>query len=263
MSVQGHKKVIDSLLKYLPPVALLLGPHSVGRWQVAEHARWKYGIVPSDVLRLRNLDVESVRTLREFSLTVPSSSPFKLAIVDLYKSSVAAQTALLSVLGDPHHLRVIIVGQAKEVTPSIRSLSVVYQMSYLTPEEVAQVLIDSKGMSKDRAVDLAKRSGGQISGALAVADSEDTLEIVRAVILALRLKDSESLSELAKKWTDEATNWLVQWCYETVSGDWRVFDPEDRADSNSLPIRILMVVRPQVRPRLVVRSQLMSLLRGD
>jgi replication-associated recombination protein RarA len=261
VAIHGHEKIIESLIRYLPPVALFQGPHSVGRWAVAEHIRWRYDVHVDDLLRVHALDMESVAVIQRFVLTSPAKGSFKLVIVELYRSSASAQVALASVLENLRHARVILIGQAFEVESRIRSLAVVYSFRYLSSAEVSAVLIDRMSFSPDKAKELGLRSNGQVARAIQIANAEDSLVRVRSALLALRTKDQAALSGLAKQWTDEDTKWLVQWCNESLSGQWRVFGSDDYIAGQSLPIRILLATKPSVRPRLVVRSQLMGLLK--
>jgi replication-associated recombination protein RarA len=261
VAVQGHAKLLERLHTHLPPVSLFLGPTSVGRWAVAEHLRWFHSVHVDDVLRVRELTPESAELIKEFSLTSPAASKFKLILVDLHKSNPTVQASILSVLENPKEARIILIGQASEAQNFIRQHAVIYRFSFLRPEEVARILVEKLDFSEERAEDLALRSGGQVVGALSIANADDSLARVRAAILALRSHDKTALAECAKTWVDEDTMLLGQWCNEAIASKWRVFSPEDAAASPSLPIRILLSIRPRVRPRLVVRSQLMSILK--
>jgi hypothetical protein len=263
VAVHGHAAILASLERDLPAVSLFLGPFSVGRWTVAEHARWRYGIEGDDVLRVHDLTVDSARTIKEFTLTRPAISRFKLVIVDLHKATAVAQSMLRSSLVMPLNARIIVIAQPYEVWEYLKEHAVTYQFRYLAPKDISAVLVERMNFSPDRADDLALRAGGQVYGALKLADADDSIERVRKVIHALRTHDQDELNESAGRWTDEDTAWLAQWCNESLSGQWRVFEASEAADSKSLPLRILIATKPRVRPRLVVRSQLMSILKGN
>lgn len=263
MAIRGHTEIVRRLDEHLPRVTLLAGPYSVGRWSVAEHARWRHGISREDVLRVRTLTTETAETIREYTQVAPVESEYSLVIVDLYKSSEAAQVTLSAALDDPGHSKIIIIGQPHEVSSRIASRSTVFYFTLLEDEEVAQVLIDRMGFSADRAAELGARSGGTISGALKLANANEALDRVRAALHAIRTHDPDELESLATTWQDEDTSWLTQWCYEAIAGRWKVFEPEDASEGPYLPLRILMALDPGVRPRLVVRSQLMDVLRGN
>lgn len=261
MAVYGHKKNLLYLDQFLPEVSLFLGPHSVGRWATAEHVRWRHGISNEDTLRVRTLDVAMAAVIRDFTATRPVNSPSKLVIVELYKSSQAAQLALAAFLEDVGYARVIIIAQSSEVHGVLVSRSIVYHFGYLSSEAVAEVLVHRMNFSVDRARTLAARSGGQIFQALALADAEETLDLVRCALTAIRNRDPEALEECAKSWSDEATAYLAQWCHETISRQWRVFEEGDLVEGRAIPVRILRALNYRVRPRLVVRSQLMQVLK--
>lgn len=262
MAVQGHSNLLTSLHTYLPSVSAFIGPYSVGRWTVAEHLRWRYNIDPNDVLRVNTLDVEAAGTVQQFILTSPANSEFKLVIVELYKASAEAQAALVPSLENPRNARIIVVTQPHEASQAVLQYAVPYRFRYLSASDVSNVLIDKLAFSKERAEELGSRSGGQVSGALSLSNSEDFIDMAKAAILALRTHDPDALEELAPKWTEEATGFLAQWCIENLSDRWRVFDEGDKVEARKLPLSILMALRARVRPRLVVRSQLMSILKG-
>ena len=261
MAVVGHRAIVESLDRFLPPVSLFVGPHSVGRWATAEHVRWRHQISSDDTLRVRTLDVAMASLIKDFSLTPPVNSPSKLVIVELYKSSLASQLSLASALEDTGYAKVIIIAQQHEVHPVVASRAIHYRFSALREDEVTEILTVRMKFSPDRARFLASRSNGQVFQALALAEADETLTLVREALRALRTHDEEALLELATKWSDEATSYLAQWCHETISRQWRVFDEEDIVTSRALPVRILKAIQPRVRPRLVVRSQLMKVLK--
>lgn len=263
MAIYGHASIISSLHTHLPPASLFRGPFSVGKWTVAEHLRWHYGVDESDVLRVHNLDVSAAEAIYEFSLTPPANSEFKLVILDLFNSTRGAQVALTSVLDNPRHARIIVVSTPGQELPGILSRTVPYRFSYLRTEEVAQVLSEKLNFSEDRAQALAERSGGQVAMALRSANLEDSVRLVREALNALRTRDEDALSAVASRWTDAHTALLIQWCNEAITRQWMVFDHEDYVEGKALPLKILIALQPRVRPRLVVRSQLMRVLRGD
>lgn len=260
--IYGHDTLVASLRQYFAPVSAFVGPRGVGKWTVAEYLRVENSIHHQDVIRFHRLDAEAVETLKQFSLTAPVASPFKLAIVELYRGTDGAQEALAGLLESPKYLKIIFISEPANLSRSISSRAVMYKFKPLRVDEVSSVLVAREGFSRDRAAQYASVSGGQVSKAMELAGSEPTIELVRRAVVALRSKDADALSALAAEWTDDATSWLVEWCHEAISGQWRGFSEEDRIDSPALPIRILQALAESVRPRLVVRSQLMKVLKG-
>lgn len=263
MAVQGHSHHLERLHKELPPASLFVGPFSVGKWTVAEHLRWFYQIDPVDVLRVNELTTDAAEAVYEFTLTAPTASAFKLVIADLYKSTPLAQTALAFSLLNPRNARIIVVSTPADVIDAVRSLCIPFQFTYLSDEQLSNVLVQKMNFSPERAKSLAPAGRGQVAAALHVANSESVLNDVLAVVKALRIHDEELLLSYAQRWTDAHTRWLARWCEESASGRWFVFSPEDGVDSKSLPLRVLAALRQNVRPRLVVRSLLHRILRGE
>lgn len=265
ISVYGHERNLTSLHRYLPRVSMFVGPYSVGKWTTAEHLRQFYSIEDSDVLRVRQLTPESAQGALEFSLTPPARSTFKLIIVDLYQAERAAQAALSRAADDSRNAKIIIVnsGDFLHATSGLTSRSVTYLFNALSSENLSKVLQQRYQFGEDRANDLASRAGGQVYRALQISDAEQQISTVRVAVRAIRTHDEDALNDLAGVWTDETTAWLTQWANENLSQHWAVFDIEDAIDGHRLPLLILMATRDRVRPKLVVRSQLMGVLRGE
>lgn len=263
MTVYGHETLRASLRQYFAPVAVFSGPRGVGKWTVAEQLRVENSIHHSDVLRFHRLDSDAVLALKEFSLTPPAASEFKLAIVELYPGSESQQQALASLLEHPRYLKIIFIAEPSAIDQAISSRAVTYRFKPLRPDDVSSILVSRLGIPLENARSLASVSGGQVSKAVQIDAAEPAIELVRQAVAALRVKDVDALSALSDAWTDEATLWLVEWCHEAVSGQWRAFCEEDQIESVSLPLRILKELSVKVRPRLVVRSQLMRVLKGN
>lgn len=263
MTVYGHETLRASLKQYFAPVSIFLGPKGVGKWTVAEQLRVENSIHHSDVLRFHRLDSQAVQALKDFSLTPPAASPFKLAIVELYPGTEPQQEALSDLLEYPRYLKVIFITQPGAVSKALSSRAVTYRFKPLRSEDVSAILVSRLGFTADVARSLSSVAGGQVSRAVEIDSAEPAIELVRRAVTALRTKDSDQLSALAESWTDEASTWLVEWCHEAIHGQWRAFSEEDRIDNPSLPLKILKAMAERVRPRLVVRSQLMTVLKSN
>lgn len=120
-----------------------------------------------------------------------------------------------------------------------------------------------KGMNATEAKRLAELSGGQIKKAFEALDELTIKPVVLLALRAFREHDAAALDRLADKWSDEHTSLLVKWCTESVTDRWALFsEAESELPGRSLPLKILMALSADIRPRLVVRSSLMSVLRG-
>lgn len=262
MSVIGHQELTRVLAEELPPVALFLGPASVGKWTTAEWLRREHTIDDGDLLRIRRLTADDARTLVRFATTAPMKEK-KLAIVRLDRATPPAQHILLKTLEEiPDTSKVILIAENPPL-PTVTSRSTVYPFRLLTTDEVTEILLRRK-FQPTEAKRLAELSGGHVQQALTVAESMEFKVTVLAAVRALRERDAGALDNLAGKWSDEHTELLAQLCREAITYKWRIFsDAEVEGMGRKLPMQILRALRPNVRPRLVIRASLMSILRGE
>ncbi len=258
MGLIGHWNIQSSLRQSLGKVTVFQGPQSVGKWTFAEDVRKNYRIAAADVLRLHHLTVEDVETVRTFVRT-PAIGAMKLVIVEVDRSALPQQEALAGII-DSSYATFIIIGQ--RVAEALTTRAQVYRFGYLSDTDVADILIQEKKLDADLARDLAVQAGGMVWPAMKLIESDDEVhKTVVAAISAMVSRDAEALDELATRWTDEATDLLTTWCSESITGRWRLFKAEEGVTGKGLPLRILLSIEPDVRPRLVVRSQLMSILK--
>jgi DNA polymerase III delta prime subunit len=262
MGVIGHNEVVSALLVEFPPVALLCGPPSVGKWTTAEHVRRHYQIFEPDVLRARHLDMESAGEVADFASRAASGPAGRVAIVRLDNARPEALNVLLKPLeesGPDMHFMLV---SSQPVPFTIESRARRYDFGLLSVEDVTRFLKQKRGMSDALASRLAAVSGGQIRAALESMDVAERKSLVLAAVRALREKDPAALESLADRWRDEHTELLAKWAREAVSHQWRLFNVEETGQVGNLPLRVLVALRRDVRARLVVRSLLVDLLRG-
>lgn len=262
MTYVGHKKIRQELERGLPPVTLFVGPESVGKWELAEHLRRFHKINEADVLRVKVLSMDNARMVVRFAETFPVSK-FKLAIVRLRKVSANALNVLLKTLEEAHPaIRFILIAEEPPLA-TVQSRSAIYEFGLLFDEQVAEILVEAKGFKEDTAEERARLSGGQIFRALAVQDLKETKPLVLTALQAFQKKDTRMLEAVANTWKDDHTELLVVWCNEALSKRWKVFSADDVAlTGRTIPLKILMALRAEIRPRLVVRASLVSVLRG-
>lgn len=261
MTVIGHEGILARLTGALPPVSLFVGPASVGKWTTAEHLRGEHGVRPGDVLRVRSMTAEDARGVVQFSLAAPLAQS-RLVIARLDKSTPQTQNMLLKTLEEaPATTRFVLVSPEMP-QETIVSRAEVFRFSLLTHEQVEDVLLQRK-FKPTEAKRWAALSGGQVRKALALAEGLDAKVTVLSAVRSLRERDATSLDNLAVKWTDEHTMLLGSLCREAITGRWKIFDPaEVEGMGRKLPLSILFALRADIRPRLVVRSSLMSILKG-
>lgn len=255
----GHDAVLAALLPNPPRVALFLGPSSVGKWTAAEHVRRAEHVAVGDVLRLRTLTVDEARTAVRFA-TSAAAGLTKLVIARLDGASPQALVVLLKALEDSDPSVHFILVSENEPPDTIASRAEVHRFPLLTEAQVAEVLVLLKKNPSEAAV-LATRAGGHISQALRLAEQGEVKIGVLAALRAFRDHDPSVLDALAPRWTDAHTGMLEAWCREQVTGRWRIFAADECAlEGSKIALRILTALRVPVRPRLVVRAQLMGAL---
>lgn len=259
--VVGHADVVRSLVRDFPPVALLWGPKSVGKWTAAEHARAENKIFEPDVLRIRRLGMDEARSVVDFASRAAHTESGRAVLIDLDTGSASAQATLLKTLEDTGPSVHFLLTSSRSCPDTLRSRARQYTFGLLSSGEVAQVM-RARGHSVAQSVRLGEQSGGQVRAALAALGMAENKSVVLAAVRALREGDSEALVALADRWRDEHTTLLVQWGHEAVSGRWRLFNDAESGLSNTLlPLRVLIALRRDVRPRLVVRSVLADVLK--
>ena len=260
--IVGQEVLPRLMSEGLPPVALFVGPKSVGKWAVAEYLRYQNKILDSDVLRIHKLTSDLARTVVTFASTAPVGD-MRLAIIELDSATPGAVHVLLKTLEEssPAH-RFILIAQHLPL-PTIVSRAQVHPFRLLTDAEVADILVERRGFKPANAESLAALAGGQVAKALENAVNDGERALVLEALAAFRDHNPIALDATAPKWRDEHTELLTRWCHEALTGRWSLFNAEQMQLPDKLPLRILMAIRSNVRPKLVVRSQLMTLLRGN
>lgn len=262
MRIVGHADIRQTLAAALPPVTLLSGPQSVGKWTVAEAARRTHKIFEPDVLRVKRLGVTEARTLASFAVTAPARPEGRVAIVDLDSGSPEAFNVLLKPLEDVRPGMHFLLVSSKPVPYTVSSRAQQMTFGLLGVEEVAQILKEQRGLGDTLAHRLALQSGGQIKNALNALVIQDDRAFALSAVRAIQAGDAEALEGMADRWREPHTDLLVSWCHEIVSQRWRIFSEADvEGMGRSVPLRLLMALRRDVRPRLVVRSILLDVLK--
>lgn len=256
----GHKGNVQELESSLPAVSLFLGPNSVGKWELAEHLRSLKGFLSGDVLRVRRLTQENARFIVKFASERPKGvARLVIAKIDK-KASVGAQNTLLKTLEEASDVHFILIAEESPL-PTIVSRSTVYRFGLLTEEDVFNILTVRKNFSQTKAENLSKVARGQIKNALAYTQEQDDKLMVLKALESLQKKNLTELESLASKWQQEHTNLLIDWCYECLTSRWVKFNPEETLiRGTAVPLRILTILKNDLRPRLVIRAGLASLL---
>lgn len=265
MSIHGHETLIKRLLEQKNTKSfVLVGPASVGKWTVAEHVINEWGVTQADLMMVKHMTVEDARDAVLFSSYAPVSSPVRVVLARIGRDAEAVQNILLKALEEaPVTSRFILVtNDWDRVLPTLSSRCWLAFFSLLSTEDLTAVLED-RGFKPAQARVWAERGQGQVKRALAFREVSDAKPLVAAVVKSFREKDPLLLDKSADGWTDAHTDLLVTWCNEAITRHWNVFsDEEAGVRGRAIPMKMLMALRTDVRPKLVVKSVLADLLRS-
>jgi hypothetical protein len=259
--VIGHADIVARVEAEKPPVSLFLGPSSVGKWTVAEYLRGVWRVDEGDTLRIDHLNTATARMVVHFASHAPSRDR-RLAIIQLTDAGAHALHILLKTLEEGLGSTDFILIAEESPLATIASRASVYRFGFLTEPEVAEVLTGRNFQPED-AAQYASMSGGQVSRALSVVNNRDVKQGVMQAVKAFREMDPIALESASKEWTDEHSTLLAQWCRESLTGRTRIFSTEEILDSRRIPFKVLQALNANVRPRLLLRSNLMSVLRQE
>jgi DNA polymerase III, delta subunit len=278
MEFYGHERTRELLERELPPVALLRGPESVGKWALAEYLVEYHGVVPIDVRMVTRLGLgedsaSDVRGVIQFVSVAPFGR-LKVVVLRLDGASDKALNTLLKALEEPpEYARFILVSSARTLV-TIESRAQLFTMGLLTQADVLSVLTERLAMNRFHAEPAAKQSRGTIKSALSVAKVDDAKSRVMSVLQGLADKDRAIIVQATKgtkidgspAWGSGEHELLREWAVEAVTGRWSVFTATEAPGllrDKSLPKRLLMCLGqlPDAKPHLSVRTALEPMLR--
>lgn len=259
MNLIAHQKVVEEFFKELPQTSLFIGPYSVGKWTAAEVVRQRLQVQPADVLRIKMSTADALRGYVRFASVAPVGK-VKLAII---RYSSANLDFILKTLEEPKPGVYTILVSDKSPKATIRSRLRVFQFPLLSSSQVAQVLTEVKGFKPDSASRLSLLSGGHVAKALRAAQSDVPKLPVLSLLEAVATRDTARLETLANRWTDETTDLLAVWCHEAITGQWSIFSEEESLiEGKGIPLKLLATIRANVRPKLLVRANIIELVKG-
>lgn len=192
--VVGHKQVLSSIPKPLPPSLLLTGPEGVGKRRVAQLLAFASGVKGMDFQNLGVLTREGSRELLQHHSSHPLESAVKTSVADLTGSSPEAVNAILKLLEEPPPYSRIILHSDREPLLTIRSRCFSVRFGVLTEAEVIEVL-ETLGLPEHTLADSARVSQGRVSLALDFARQYVARKHVRAVLLALQERSGSALDQ--------------------------------------------------------------------
>ena len=255
----GHRNVAAQLGDSLPPVALFVGPDSVGKNTLTLELEERDGL---EAYRYESLSVPLADQIVRNAQTAPRLTEKKLIVVNLDGSRADAQNVLLLALEAAIPSTHFIFLASYDPLDTIMTRCEVFRFGLLSEDEVAEILV-SLGTNEQKAQSMAAVSGGQMKTAFASLHLADDKIPVLVVLKALNERNPDMLEAVANRWTDKHTYLLNRWAREAVTGRWRVFDKsENPIEGQAMPLKILMATRADVRPKLLVRANLMGLVKG-
>jgi replication-associated recombination protein RarA len=261
--IRGHDQHMGPLRATLPTAALFHGPYSVGKYTAAQELAAHHGITGSDLMQVSSLTAASVGPLVEFSRLSPVGRQ-RLAIIKLRRAS-EAQSALLKAVEDaPDSTKFIFLADSiHHVIPPLRSRTHTSYFKSLSDEDVHEILVHECRVDPQLAAKMVPFANGHVRNALESSALSERKRPVLQIIRSFHEKSVALLEKQAQSWTQEDTEMLATWCREALSGRWRVFTQEEsEIQGTGLPLRILVALRSNTRPRLLIRSALTPILLG-
>lgn len=260
MSVVGHRHQVEALQRRLPPVALLAGPPSVGKWTLTQHLATYHGIGMADRFTAPDgLTVDAVRAILAFVATRPFGT-YKLITARLDGSTDAALNALLKTLEEPPPTARFLLTASRPTLLTVTSRAQHYGFGLLTVDELVTILT-GLGVPRAAAGRAAALGRGQVRAALAVDTGDVPRSAVLAVVRAIAIGDRELFDKAFKAFDDTARDLLTVWLSETITGQFAVYSEADtfglRRDQAKVR-KMLVAVSSlrEARSRLGVRAAL-------
>lgn len=257
----GHHATRLYLEKTLPPVSLLIGPPSIGKWTLAEHLARHHNVRAVDRWAAPyGMSVSTAREIIGWAMMPPVSGPIKLVTAMLDSSPAAALNALLKTLEEPPpYVRFILVASGS-VPATVASRSAVFSLGMLTDREVADVYV-ALGYSHDKARRAATHARGQVCRGRDADIISGIKNQVSTVAKALATGDGDLLDNVTRDWDHKHTELLITLFTECLTRRWREFTEPDahglHADRDRLWAMVTAIGRfPKAQPRLAIRAAL-------
>lgn len=267
MNYHGHHKTVTALEAELPPVTLLLGPPSVGKWTLTEHLAEHHRVLTVDRSAHRDgLTADAARTVRTFCQRAPFG-PLKLVTARLDRSSPAALGVLLKILEEPPApVRFLLTADTwtggSPLPGTITSRAVCHRLGLLADHQVTSILIEG-GMNTLAAHKAAPLGAGQVKPARDALSFDETAKTaVLTMMAAVAAGDRDQLARTAKTADATVAHLLQVWLSEALTARWRTFTPPEAAYPRPWLLAGLAALRRLDRagPRLAVHAALDAII---
>jgi replication-associated recombination protein RarA len=231
------------------------GPSSVGKGVFVDAVIAHYNI--QDVLKISPLTIDSMEEIRQEAVLGGD----KAFVIDLgYSTTLNLRERLLKVVEDaPSTTKFFLISVAKPDL-ALRTRFESYALGFLTPIDI-QLILTQQGYSVERAIELSQLQLGTVSGTVYAGKTNPDKFLVLRALSAIQNSTEDELDSLYSKWTDSHTSLIREWAAERITGRWRLFSEDDSALNKGIALKVLKRVNPFDRPRYVVRSSLVSILR--
>ncbi len=220
----GHTRVVTALLRGLPPVTLLTGPPSVGKWTLTAHVARQLRIPSADQQAVEVLSADRARQVITFCGRAPFGR-FKLVRARLDGSNPTALGVLLKTLEEPPATARFLLTASGRVLPTILSRAAVFRVGCLTPVELQQILV-RHGLTAIQAGKVAHL--GQVRPALELHGMlSSRKDGVTAILRAVAHRDVDAFEQSMRAVDEQARSLLVVALREAMTGTPALFTEAD------------------------------------
>ncbi len=252
--VVGHERVRALLERNLPPVILLRGLPSIGKWTLACHLIDHHGVDVFDRYYIcGDFSVPDSHDLLAWAHRPPHGR-FKAAAVNLDGATQMAFHLLLKTVEEPPPGIRFVFTASGHLPDTLVSRCIVYDLAPLSPEQLRRVLI-AQGMSKPVAERQAAAGRGQVDQALA-RTAEAQYEILFGILRALAMRDAAAFDKAFTDFGIATRDLLHRWLVEALTGERILFSDEEMFGFNrNRPLLMAMMRRLSMAPATSARLQ--------
>lgn len=255
----GHDRVRRLLEAELPPVTLLRGPDSIGKWALAEHLAEHHRVEPVDRLAVASgLNSDAVHRISTWAAR-RAHGLFKLVLVNVTDATHRSVYLMLKLLEEPPpEVRFLLVATGA-VNPVLASRCEVFDLHTLTAAQLRQVLVE-QGMSGPAAARAAREGRGQVAPALARTSDAAHCTVVD-IMCAVARRDTEAFERAIADADTITRDLLHRFIVEALTGQRILFTDEDMHGWHRYPRRLETLLRrlsavPAANARLGLRVAL-------
>lgn len=259
IEIFGHHEVMSTLRKLPLTNILMVGPWSVGKRSMLEYFMQTHGI--TDITRVYDLKTADLQEIRRLSLETRGSE--RVIFLRLDKMNQATEERLLKIIEDAPPEVKFLATSVYASRIALRTRFTYLPVGSLDSKTISMIL-RRLGYEAATAVELAAKSLGSVGESIKAGKSSPFTSLVRRALKCIAEHDAPMLDSLYSKWEDGHTDTILAWASERITERWRTFKPEEFPElGKGTAMRILTGVDRLDRPRYVVRSTLVNIVRED